>query len=106
MSDWYVLDAHHNVVGPVDLQTGAAFLEKRAERVVARTTIAANCDVSTVFLGLDHRFGPGAPLVFETLVFGGPCAGECDRYTTWVEAVEGHARMVNRCQAMEEGRQK
>lgn len=38
------------------------------------------------------------PIVFETLVFGGPFSDEMDRYCTWAEAVEGHARMVEKCQ--------
>lgn len=29
--------------------------------------------VSTVFLGIDHRFGgDGPPVLFETMIFGGP----------------------------------
>ena len=28
--------------------------------------------VSTIWLGLDHQWGEGPPLIFETMVFGGP----------------------------------
>jgi len=74
------------------------FFEQHDKRVVAKTTLAG-CDVSTVFIGLDHRFtGDGPPLVFETMVFGGPFDQEQERYSTWDEAVAGHARMVDRCQ--------
>lgn len=52
--------------------------------------------VSTVFLGIDHSFDRGRPLLFETMVFGGPLDGEQDRYTTRDEALTGHARMVAR----------
>ena len=27
--------------------------------------------VSTVFLGVDHSFGDGSPMLFETMIFGG-----------------------------------
>jgi len=39
-------------------------------RTIAKDTING-IDVSTVFLGLDHQFGEGKPLLFETMVFGG-----------------------------------
>lgn len=52
--------------------------------------------ISTVFLGINHRRGEGPPLLFETLVFGGPRDGEIERYSTWDEAEAGHARMVER----------
>lgn len=50
--------------------------------------------ISTVFLGLDHRYdrydGHGPPLVFETMIFGGPLDEEQARYATMDEAKEGH----------------
>lgn len=58
--------------------------------------------VSTVWLGLDHSFGEGEPLIFETMVF--PCDAEgrvtdwgdkdCERYSTEAAAKAGHAAMV------------
>jgi hypothetical protein len=52
--------------------------------------------ISTVFLGLDHRFGDeGPPLVFETMVFKGSWSGiDMARYSTYEEAEAGHAEMV------------
>lgn len=51
--------------------------------------------VSTVFLGLDHRFfGEGPPILYETMIFGGPNDGEQRRYATRDEALAGHKRMV------------
>jgi hypothetical protein len=57
--------------------------------------------VSTVWLGLDHRFrGDGPPLIFETMVFAG---GEADadmsgldtrRWSTEEEARRGHEEIV------------
>lgn len=51
--------------------------------------------VSTVWLGLDHNFEPdGPPLIFETMVFGGPLADYQWRYATEAEAVAGHDQVV------------
>lgn len=51
--------------------------------------------VSTVFLGFDHSFGKGKPLIFETLVMGPePYDGICYRYSNETEAVEGHEAVV------------
>lgn len=65
------------------------------DRVVERTETGRST-ISTVFLGLDHSFDEYGepPLLFETLVFGGPLADEMKRYSTWEEAEQGHAKMV------------
>ena len=46
--------------------------------------------VSTVFLGLDHAFDGGTPLLFETMIFGGEHDEYQERYATWDEAEAGH----------------
>lgn len=55
-------------------------------------------EVSTVWLGLNHNYGSGRPLIFETMVFGGELDNEMDRYSTLDEAIAGHQRMVERVQ--------
>jgi hypothetical protein len=68
----------------------------KANRHVADTTIG-RVRVSTVFLGLDHSFSRGGdPVLFETLIFGGPLDQEGERYTSWDEALKGHAAAVER----------
>jgi hypothetical protein len=71
-----------------------------AEKRVAETTLPDGTWVSTVWLGLDHSFGEGPPLIFETMVFpskDGPLNElDCDRYSTEAEALAGHAAMVER----------
>jgi hypothetical protein len=48
-----------------------------------------------VFLGIDHNFfGDGPPILFETMVFGGPMDQDQRRYSTWDEAEFGHAAIV------------
>lgn len=65
-----------------------------ADRRVERTDITDEADVSTVFLGLDHQWGDGPPLLFETMVFGGEHDQWQDRYSTWDQAQAGHDRVV------------
>jgi hypothetical protein len=69
-----------------------------AQRRVAVTDVSADVRVSTVWLGLDHSWDDGPPLIFETLVFGGPLDGEMERYSTEAQAIAGHAAMVERCE--------
>lgn len=64
-------------------------------RTVAKTKIG-DVMVSTVFLGIDHSFGRGPPMLFETMVFGGPMDQYQERCSTWDEAVEMHERLVAR----------
>jgi hypothetical protein len=97
-SEHYILKGHKAV--PADLMTWARWLETTSRRV-AETKVGA-ARVSTVFLGLDHSFGDGPPLLFETMVFGGPLDDEMERYTTWDEAEQGHARMVERVREEDE----
>lgn len=68
-----------------------------ADRHVAETTVAGRYWVSTIWLGLDHGFGAGPPLIFETMVFGlgsGFEDLECRRYATEAGALAGHAQVV------------
>ena len=73
-----------------------AMFEDAENRRVAHTEIDKGANVSTVFLGLNHRFGDGPPLWFESMAFGLPDGSELqERYTTWDEAEAGHEKMVN-----------
>jgi hypothetical protein len=91
-SDKYILVGHKAV--PADLMEWARWLENaKGDRIVAKTKVG-DAEVSTVFLGLDHRFGDdGPPLIFETMVFGGIHDQDMERYSTWEEAEAGHKRM-------------
>lgn len=55
--------------------------------------------ISTVWLGLDHGYDGGAPLIFETMQFDGDASGDCERYSTLEEAQAGHEAWVQRIQA-------
>lgn len=65
-------------------------------RHLAKTDLGRRGAVSTVWLGLDHSFGFGPPLIFETMVFGGPLDEEMERYSSRESAMVGHRFMVMR----------
>lgn len=92
MSEYY--DRHGN---PMTLMEWASRLESRGtDKRVAETTLPNGRWVSTVWLGLNHNFGRGRPLIFETMVFASKDdMGEldCDRYSTEAEALAGHEAM-------------
>jgi hypothetical protein len=50
--------------------------------------------VSTIFTGLDYQPFDGPPLVFETIIFGGPHGKQTWRYSNYDEALAGHAKAV------------
>ena len=84
-----------------DLMTWATWFES-ADRIIARTE-QGGVMVSTVFLGVDHNFSPeGAPVLWETMVIGGPLDGEQEYYTSVAAAQDGHEKTVERVKA--EGR--
>lgn len=53
-------------------------------------TMIGSVRVSTVFLGVDHQYGDGPPLIFETMIFGGVHDQEQWRCSTWTEAEAQH----------------
>lgn len=83
--------------GPITIEE---FMEKMADeeyRCVELTVIEKGsevCNVSTVWLGVDHSLGGGNPVLFETMIFGGSHAGFERRYETEIEALSGHAEAV------------
>lgn len=96
MTHRYILEERQPVPCP-DLMAWAFFMEDPKARRVDETRVG-NKLVSTVFLGVDHQFGDGPPLLFETMVFSGPTGDgdEMERCSTWEEAVTMHANAVIR----------
>ncbi len=92
MTDFYVLNGHEAV--PTDDRLAwARMLEDKMARSVAQSD-EGDAHISTMFLGLDHQYGDGPPLLFETMIFGGEHDQATWRYTTWEEAVAGHEHAV------------
>jgi hypothetical protein len=103
MSEYY--DRQGN---PITLMEWARRLEGKstaavvADKRVAEDVLPNGYWVSTVWLGLNHAFGDGPPLIFESMVF--PCSADgkvtdwleldSDRYSTEAEALTGHAALV------------
>lgn len=85
---------------PVDREEGLAQFEGNRTVAFARVTGGSPprvYEVSTVHLVIDHSFGDGPPIIFETMVFGadGDEWGDyCDRYATEAQAREGHTAVV------------
>ncbi len=93
MADRYILRKKKPVLAK-NWGEWAKYLEY-ADRTVAIDVLPKDIRVSTVFLGLDHNFADeGLPILFETMVFRDGDGEECERYSTWDEAEEGHKRMV------------
>jgi hypothetical protein len=103
------LEVYYNRKGePIPLEEWATGFE--GDRIISQDIVGEHF-VSTVFLGLDHRFGSGPPLIFETMIFCRhepkrnkympwkirPCSLDNyqDRYSTEEEAATGHIRAMN-----------
>lgn len=90
----WVLDGHKPRLASSWDEVVAFFRLGPEARRVAEDTIGAAW-VSTVFLTVDHGFGRGAPVLFETMVFGGDHDGEQWRYRSWDDAEAGHRAVVD-----------
>lgn len=89
----FALDANGNVF-EATVEEWAACLEDVERRVVGHDKVDEGC-VSTVFVGLNYRFfGDGPPLLWETLVRGGPLDGQGQRYDSFEAAAGGHGTWV------------
>lgn len=92
--DKWVLDADGQPVPEPDLERWGAFMGDGDKRRVAWTEVG-KWRVSTVFLGLDHAFGEGSPVLWETMVFGPePWDGAHWRYTSAGEARANHDQVA------------
>jgi len=97
----YILNDKHEAVPCEDMIAWGKFFSL-PDRFVKQETVRERrwygifrlaskpVSISTVFLGMDHNFDSGAPILFETMVFGGRLNGFQQRYSTWREAVWGH----------------
>ncbi len=112
-TDKYILNEAGQAVPEPDLLTWARWFET-SDRQLAEDEIG-DIRVSTVFLGLDHSFGDGPPLLWESMAFGAPELRKIfgrkrpiredmgvqfesldqRRYATREDALRGHAEMVS-----------
>lgn len=103
----FILDENQSPILADNVLQWGEWMET-ADRHVG-SDIVGRYRVSTVFLGLDHRFSTrGWPVLFETMVFrldeegdrdvvvheGDDIDSMMERYRTWSEAEAGHKRMI------------
>lgn len=70
--------------------------DRSKDLVVAKTEVPeADAEVSTVYLGIDHSWDGGPPLIFETMIFGGLLDQYQKRWTTEDQAREGHQEAID-----------
>lgn len=80
---------------------------ERDENRRVKETITMGVRVSTVFLGIDHSFGSGPPVLWETMTFAGgdrlhlPIAVQT-RYTSVEDAILGHELIVAEVEILRE----
>lgn len=79
-----------------DLLKWGKWFEHNPNRTIAQSLI---CDVwvSTVFLGIDHRFTMyGEPVLFETMIFAGKYDQYQRRYCNIKQSEIGHIKAVSK----------
>lgn len=86
-SSYYVPDENGNPV-PASMLEWAKWFETH-DRHIANDTIDG-VQISTVFLGLDHSWSGGKPVLWETMIFGGEHNEYQQRYTSREDALKGH----------------
>ena len=97
MMHFYYQLQDDGTVTPCDMETYAATWP-RTRNVAHAEWLDKDIAVSTVFLGINHAFGDGPPVLFETLVFAKDHPAideEMERYCTRDEAIAGHNVMVD-----------
>lgn len=88
---YWILDAEGEPTPVGDVLTWARWFETTANRRVLDHHVGRRVWVSTVFLGLDHNWLPdGPPVLWETMIFGGPFDQFQQRYTSALDALIGH----------------
>jgi hypothetical protein len=97
-SRYYTLEG--DTVKPIEGHDMPAFIKwaqwfETADRIIDKSMIKGVA-VSTVFLGVDHNFNGGAPILFETMIFGGVLDGYQSRCRTKIAALEMHAYAVTK----------
>lgn len=80
---------------PCELMEWAAEFDNKNNRIIARDEINnGKVSVSTVFLGYNHQWAGGPPILFETMIFGGEHADRQWRCSTYAEAEKQHKKAL------------
>lgn len=98
----YILNDEGEPVPEPDLMKWGAWFEPNRARRIVRQDDVGDILVSTVFLALDHDHSlQGPPILWETMIFGGPHDQYQERYTSKDAALEGHAKALALAQQKE-----
>ena len=92
---YYRLNQNHEAM-PTTRMDGGVW--DPAHRIIKQEYVAPDIWISTVFLVIDHSYGDGPPLLFETMVFRKGSGEECERCSTYEQALDQHRTMVARIQ--------
>lgn len=91
---WYKLDENNN---PVKANSSKDYFNWVTENEVKRIVMRQDVDgitISTVFLGLDHSWIGGPPVLWETMIFGGEHDQYQERYYSFDDALDGHFKAL------------
>lgn len=94
MTDKFRRDGTPYPEGDAGLFEWARDFEDHQARTVAVHRTLYGEKLSTVWLGLDHSFFDGPPLIFETMLFARHNRELQWRYSTEAQAIEGHRRAL------------
>jgi hypothetical protein len=90
----YILDVDGEPTPCADVLAWAQWYQSDDLRRQIASTEIGSCRVSTVFLGINHSFGAGQPVLWETMIFGGLRDTDGERYTSADAARVGHELWV------------
>lgn len=86
---WYILDRDNKPI-EADPLVYIDWIHNNPSRKAVKQESIGDVRVSTVFLGLNHSYEGGEPVLWETMVFEGSLDGYQERYTSYEEALTGH----------------
>lgn len=97
---YYILDENNNPIGTNNVIKWGRLMQLK-EKIVKQENVD-NYFISTVFLGIDHSYDFGNPVLWETMIFRKDKDGSKelgsdifhDRYSTYDEAIQGHKEAV------------
>lgn len=88
----YILDQNGRPRAEKWLLRWSEWMAKHKKQLRVGRTVVGQSTVSTVFLGLDHNFVKGPPILWETMVFG----GKLDSYTERCSGSRRDAQAMHR----------
>ena len=86
---WYILDDDNKPVAISGMVFNEWITANPLKKLVKQEYVN-EVWVSTVFLGLDHSYVKGKPILWETMIFEGSLDVYQERYTSHEEALTGH----------------